>query len=75
MTDEEVARNAFNVFSMNALPNLLSDDIEDAVTFKSDTTFYKYLMPNLSQISNFFYSKNVIELKDNVLDVFELNER
>ena len=51
------------------------DNIEDSVTIKSDTSFYKYLLPNLSQISNFFYSKNVIELKDNVLDVFELNER
>ena len=40
---------AINYISMKAHPSLLSDDLNDVITYTPDETYYKFLDPSINQ--------------------------
>ena len=43
--DKDVMEKAINYISMKAHPSLLSDDLNDVITYTPDETYYKFLDP------------------------------
>ncbi len=59
---------------MRAHPSLLADDKDTVVSYTPDTTYFKYLDPQISQQTNIYLMESTISMKDNILDIFDASE-
>ena len=74
LSDEKIAKQGVNFFSLNAWPNLIGDSVEDVVAITTDMSYYKQIIPGLTQNSNFFFNKSIMSLEDKMYDLYETGE-
>ena len=74
MSDEELINQSFNFVNLRGYPSLLGDETETVVSYSQDFTYFKVLDPGNTQSSNVFFMESIINLKDNILDIFDTEE-
>ena len=74
MSDEELIYQSFNFVNLRGYPSLLGDETETVVSYSQDFTYFKVLDPGKTQSSNVFFMESIINLKDNILDIFDTEE-
>ena len=55
------------------MPSLLSDNVDEIITYMLDNAFFRYLDPLISQKTNMFFSRSTMEITTHVWDIFESN--
>lgn len=58
MSDAELMDTSINYISLSSHPNLLNENLDEVVSFKSEVTYFKYIDPLTSQNTNLFFTKS-----------------
>ena len=74
LPDMDIKNTSINFVTIKATPNLIKGE-ENVITYIQDYSYFKFLDPKKILSTNFFYMKSFITLSDNVLDIFETNEK
>ena len=53
---------------------MLGDDTSSVVSYSLDFTYFKVVDPKRTQSSNMFFMDSVINLKDDIIDIFDTME-
>ena len=75
MPDDELIKKTMNFYQLRANPSLDDVDSNDVIRYTPDLSYVKYVDPQIEQQTNIFFMKNEISLNDNILDIFEMDER
>ena len=73
-TEDELAQQTVNIVRMRALPSLVESESDEMITYISDVSFFKYILPHQTQSTNMFYKKSEITLEDFNFDIFNSEE-
>ena len=71
MPDNELIYNVLNFASLETFPNLLTADLTNFVSFNTDVSYFKFIMPGITQAANLFIMKSELRLEDNIYDIFD----
>lgn len=58
LTDVELMEKSINYISLSTHPNLLNENLDEVVSFRSEVTYFKYIDPLTSQNTNMFFMKS-----------------
>ena len=72
---EEVSGTGFNFVHLRAHPSLIGNDEESVVSFSQESVYFKQINVGLSQRTNLYIMKSVLRLKDNIFDIYDLDEK
>ena len=62
LSDAELAERTFNFVTLQTYPNLISDNMESVVSYETDVSYIKFLMPDTMQAANIFFMKSSVIL-------------
>ena len=75
--DAKVARGTFNFFTLKAHASILNKESQgnNVIEYSVDQTYFRYIVPNLTQSTNYFFKQSEVVINDSLFDMLNSHEK